>query len=89
MMSDTTSPIYGTQMPGSTIQAIPNLSSTLPANNNEGNLSKDDDDATVQTSNSNSTKQACKSYNIKLLLMSKHDTSDSASTCYVNDPRNN
>jgi hypothetical protein len=61
--------------------AIANLPSTLQENNNESTLSataKDDDDATVQTSNSNSTKQAWKSYNIKLLLTSKHDTSDSA-----------
>jgi hypothetical protein len=37
-----------------------------------------DDDATVQTSNSNSTTPAWTSYNIKLLLTSKRDTSDSA-----------
>jgi hypothetical protein len=49
--------------------------------NNESTLSvtaEDDDDATVRTSNSNSTKKAWTSYNIKLLLTSKHDTSDSA-----------
>jgi hypothetical protein len=49
--------------------------------NNESTLSdtaEEDDDATVQTSNSNSTKQAWMSYNIKLLLMNKQDTSDSA-----------
>jgi hypothetical protein len=39
---------------------------------------EDDDDVTVQTSNSNSTTQAWTSYNIKLLLTSKRDTSDSA-----------
>jgi hypothetical protein len=57
-----------------------NLPSTLQANN-ERTLSataNDDDDATVQTSNSNSTKQAWTSYNIKLLLTSKQDTSNSA-----------
>jgi hypothetical protein len=37
-----------------------------------------DDDATVQTSNSNSTKQTWMSFNIKLLLTSKQDTSDNA-----------
>jgi hypothetical protein len=49
--------------------------------NNESTLSdmaEEDDDATVQTSNSNSTKQAWMSYNIKLLFTNKHDTSDSA-----------
>jgi hypothetical protein len=59
-----------------------NLSSILQtANSNESTLSdmaEEDDDATVQTSNSNSTKQAWMSYNIKLLLTNKHDTSDSA-----------
>jgi hypothetical protein len=59
--------------------AIANLPSET--NNNESTLSdtaEDDDDVTVQTSNSNSTKQAWKSYNIKLLLTNKHDTSNSA-----------
>jgi hypothetical protein len=69
-------------MPGSTNPAVvSNLPSTLPENNNESTLSataEDDNDATVQTSNSNTTKQAWMSYNIKLLLMSKQDTSDSA-----------
>jgi hypothetical protein len=59
-----------------------NLPSTLQAaNSNEGTLSattEDDDDITVQTSNSTSTKQAWKSYNIKLLLKNKHNTSDTA-----------
>jgi hypothetical protein len=53
----------------------------LQMNNNGSTLSataKEDDDATVQTSNSNTTKQAWMSYNIKLLLTSKQDTSDSA-----------
>jgi hypothetical protein len=57
-----------------------NLPSSLQENN-ESTLSdttEEDDDATVQTSNSNSTKQAWMSYNIKLLLTNKHDTSDSA-----------
>jgi hypothetical protein len=57
---------------------MPNLPT---ANSNESTLSataKADDDATVQTSNSNTFKQAWKSYNIKLLLTNKHDTSDSA-----------
>jgi hypothetical protein len=61
--------------------AIANLPSTLQGDNNGGTLSataEEDDDATVQTSNSNTTKQAWKSYNIKLLLTSKQDTSDSA-----------
>jgi hypothetical protein len=64
-------------------QAVePNFPSTLQeTNNNEGTLSvtaEDDDDITVQTSNSNSTKQPWTSYNIKLLLTSKQDTSDGA-----------
>jgi hypothetical protein len=67
--------------------AIANLPSTLQeTNNNERTLSAtvkdddddDDDDATIQTSNSTKAKQACKSYNIKLLLTSKHGTSNSA-----------
>jgi hypothetical protein len=69
-------------MPGSTTQAVvSNLPSTLQGSYNESTLSttaEDDDEATIQTSNSNTTKQAWKSYNIKLLLTSKHDTSDSA-----------
>jgi hypothetical protein len=77
-------PTDGTQMPGSTNQAA--VVSTLPTtlvqvNTNESTLSataEDDNDATVQTSNSNTTKQAWMSYNIKLLLTSKQDTSDSA-----------
>jgi hypothetical protein len=57
--------------------------STLPVNNNESTQSATaddevDDDATVQTSNSNSTKQAWMSFNIKLLLTSKQGTSDNA-----------
>jgi hypothetical protein len=68
------------KMPGLTNQdAIANLPSE--SNDNESTHSatdKDDDDVTVQTSNSNSTKPAWKSYNIKLLLTSKHDTSDNA-----------
>jgi hypothetical protein len=60
-----------------------NFPSTLQANNNGNTPSATsdddvDDDATVQTSNSNSTKQAWMSFNIKLLLTSKQDTSDSA-----------
>jgi hypothetical protein len=90
MMNDTTAPTTtdGTQMPGSTTQAVvSNLPSTLQENNNgstpsatadDADDADDDDDATVQTSNSNSTKQAWTSYNIKLLLTSKQDTSDSA-----------
>jgi hypothetical protein len=61
--------------------AIAIFPSTLQANNNKITHSatdEEDDDVTVQTSNSNSTKQAWKSYNIKLLLTSKHNTSDSA-----------
>jgi hypothetical protein len=50
---------------------------------------EDDDNATVQASNSNTTKQAWMSYNIKLLLTSKQDTSDSALQHAMNDPRNN
>jgi hypothetical protein len=76
MMSDTITIIDGTPMPGST-----NLPSTVQENNNGGTLSataEDDDDATVRTSNSNPTKQGWISYNIKLLLMNKHDTSNSA-----------
>jgi hypothetical protein len=62
---------------------VPNLPSTLQeTNNNESTLSattaEEDDDATVQTSNSTSTMQAWMSFNIKLLLTSKQDTSDSA-----------
>jgi hypothetical protein len=63
---------------------ISNLPTKLQGNNDEGTLSAnakdddDDDDATVQTSNSNSTKKAWTSYNIKLLLTSKQDTSNSA-----------
>jgi hypothetical protein len=60
---------------------IANLPSTLQENNNESTLSdtaKADDDVTVQPNNSNSFKQAWMSYNIKLLLTSKQDTSDSA-----------
>jgi hypothetical protein len=62
---------------------VSNLPTTLVQGNNNGSTlsataADDDDDATVQTSNSNSTKQAWKSYNIKLLLTSKHNTSDSA-----------
>jgi hypothetical protein len=59
---------------------IANLPSTLQETN-ESTLSataEDDDDATVQTNNSNSIKQAWTSYNIKLLLTSKQDTSNSA-----------
>jgi hypothetical protein len=59
----------------------PTNSTLQESNNNESTLSdmaEEDDDATVQTSNSNSTKQAWMSYNIKLLLTNKHDTSDSA-----------
>jgi hypothetical protein len=83
VISDTDTPIDGTQqMPGSTTQAVvSNLPSTLQGSYNESTLSttaEDDDEATIQTSNSNTTKQAWKSYNIKLLLTSKHDTSDSA-----------
>jgi hypothetical protein len=55
-----------------------NLLSTLQVTNNGSTSSataEDDDDATVQTSNSNSTTQAWTSYNIKLLLTSKRDTS--------------
>jgi hypothetical protein len=60
-----------------------NQHSILQAANssNEANLSataKDDDDVTVQTSNSTKPKQAWKTYYIKLLLTSKQDTSDSA-----------
>jgi hypothetical protein len=65
MMSDTTTTINGTQMPGSTNQAVlSHLPSTLQENNNESTLratAEDDDNATVQTSNSNTTKQAWKS----------------------------
>jgi hypothetical protein len=60
---------------------IANLPSTLQANNNESILSttaEDDDVVTVQTCNSNSTKQAWNSYNIKLLLQNKHNTSATA-----------
>jgi hypothetical protein len=76
-------PTDGTQMPGSTNpDVVSNLPTTLlRGNTNESNLSataEEDEDETVQTSNSNSTKQAWKSYNIKLLLTSKHNTSDSA-----------
>jgi hypothetical protein len=75
-------PTDGTQMLGSTNPAVvSNLPSTLQENNNESTLSStaaDDDGATIQTSNSNPTKQAWKSYNIKLLLKNKHDASDSA-----------
>jgi hypothetical protein len=82
MMSDTTTIIDGTQMPVSTNQAVlSHLPSTLQENNNnESALSTtaEDDDATVHTNNSNSFKQAWMSYNIKLLLASKQDTSDSA-----------
>jgi hypothetical protein len=58
-----------------------NLPSTLQEHNNVSTLratAEDDDDVTVQTSNSTKPKQAWKSYNIKLLLTSKQDTSDSA-----------
>jgi hypothetical protein len=60
-----------------------NFPSTLQPNNNGSTPSATadddvDDDATVQTTNSNSTKQAWTSYNIKLLLTSKQDTSDNA-----------
>jgi hypothetical protein len=71
-------------MPGSTNQAaaISNLPTTLvQGNTNESTLSataEDDDNVTFQTSNSNPTKQGWISYNIKLLLTNKHDTSDSA-----------
>jgi hypothetical protein len=60
--------------------AIAHFPSTLQENNDStlSATARDDDDATVQTSNSNSTKQAWKSYNIKLLLTNKQDTSDSA-----------
>jgi hypothetical protein len=59
---------------------IANLPSTLQDNNEStfSDTAEDYDDVTVQTSNSNSTKQAWKSYNIKLLLTSKHATSDNA-----------
>jgi hypothetical protein len=60
-----------------------NFPSTLQANNNGSTPSATadddvDDDATVQTSNSNSTTQAWMSFNIKLLLTSKQDTSNNA-----------
>jgi hypothetical protein len=76
-------PTDGTPMPGSTNQAavVSNLPSPLQENNNGSTLSataEDDDDATVQISNSNPTKQGWMSYNIKLLLTNKHNTSDSA-----------
>jgi hypothetical protein len=75
-------PTDGTPMPGSTnLTVVSNLPSTLQENNNGSTLSataEDDDDATVQTSNSNPTNQGWISYNIKLLLTNKHDTSDSA-----------
>jgi hypothetical protein len=72
MMSNTTTKTDGNQ------DVIANLPSTLQGDNNGGTLSataEEDDDA---TSNSNTTKQAWMSYNIKLLLMSKQDTFDSA-----------
>jgi hypothetical protein len=75
MSNTTTTTIAGNQ------DAIANLPSTLHENNNGSTLSataEDDDNATVQTSNSNTTKQAWMSYNIKLLLTSKQDTSHSA-----------
>jgi hypothetical protein len=53
------------------IDSDPDLPSTLQGNNDESTLiatAKDDDDVTVQTSNSTKPKQAWKSYNIKLLL---------------------
>jgi hypothetical protein len=77
-------PIDGTPMPGSTSNptVVSNLPSTLQENNNESTLSttaEEDDDVTVQTSNSNPTKQqGWISYNIKLLLTNKHDTSNCA-----------
>jgi hypothetical protein len=77
-------PTDGTPMLGSTNPtAVSNLPSrTLQENNNGSTLSttaEEDDDGTVQTSNSNPTKQqGWISYNIKLLLTNKHDTSDSA-----------
>jgi hypothetical protein len=75
-------PTNGTRMPGSTNPTVvSNLLSTLQENNNGSTLSataEEDDNATVHTSNSNPTKQGWISYNIKLLLMNKHDTSDSA-----------
>jgi hypothetical protein len=77
-------PIDGTPMPGSTSNptVVSNLPSTLQENNNGnilGTTAEEDDDVTVQTSNSNPTKQqGWISYNIKLLLTNKHDTSDSA-----------
>jgi hypothetical protein len=54
---------------------IPNNNESTPSATADDDV---DDDATVQTNNSNSTKQAWTSYNIKLLLSSKRDTSDSA-----------
>jgi hypothetical protein len=72
-------PTDGTPMPGST--SNPTVVSNLPSTLQENNISataEDDDDITVQTSNSNPTKQGWISYNIKLLLTNKHDTSDSA-----------
>jgi hypothetical protein len=84
MMSDTTATIDaidGTQVPGSTNPTtVSNLPSTLQDNNGStlSATAEEDDDATVQTSNSNPTKQGWMSYNIKLLLTNKHDTSDSA-----------
>jgi hypothetical protein len=72
-------PTDGTPMPGST--SNPTVVSNLPSTLQENNISataEDDDDITVQTSNSNPTKQGWITYNIKLLLTNKHDTSDSA-----------
>jgi hypothetical protein len=79
----TPTPTDGTPMPGSTDPTVvSNLPSTLQENNNGNTLSttaEEDDDVTVKTSNSNPTKQqGWISYNIKLLLTNKHDTSDSA-----------
>jgi hypothetical protein len=56
----------------STLQETNNIESTLSV------AAEEVDDITVQTSNSNSTKQAWMSFNIKLLLTSKQETSDSA-----------
>jgi hypothetical protein len=62
--------------------ATANFPTTLvQGNTNKSTLSataEDDNDATVQTSKYNTTKQAWMSYNVKLLLTSKQDNSDSA-----------
>jgi hypothetical protein len=83
MMSNTTSP---TTTDGNQ-DVIANLPTTLVQGNNNGSTLSAT--ATVHASNSNTTKQAWMSYNIKLLLTSKQDTSDSALQHAMNDPRNN